>query len=62
MKKCYKLTIDYDDDLEEVDGLSEALQDIGASEGIWLDTGEKTILIPPEMAKYLEETGILGLA
>ena len=61
MKKSYKLIIDYDDELEEVDGLSEVLEDIGA-EGIWLDTGDKTILLPPEMAKYLEETGILGIA
>ena len=60
MKKCYML-IDRNDDIEEVDGLSEVLEDIGA-EGIWLDTGDKTILLPPEMAKYLEETGILGIA
>ena len=61
MKKCYKLAIDYDDELEEVDSLSETLESIG-TEGIWLDTGEKTILLPPEVAKYLEEIGILGLA
>ena len=61
MKKCYKLAIDYDDELEEVDSLSETLESIG-TEGIWLDTGEKTILLPPEIAKYLEEIGILGLA
>ena len=61
MKKSYKLIIDYDDELEEVDGLSEVLEDTGA-EGVWLDTGEGTILLPPELAKYLEETGILGLA
>ena len=61
MKKSYKLKTDYDDNSEEVDSLSEVLEDIGA-EGVWLDTGEKTILLPPEMAKYLEETGILGLA
>ena len=61
MKKCYKLAIDYDDDLEEVDSLSETLEGI-ETEGVWLDTGEKTILLPPEVAKYLEEIGILGLA
>ena len=61
MKKCYKLTIDYDDELDEVDGLSEeVLEDVG--DGVWLDTGEVTILLPAEMAKYLEETGILGIA
>jgi len=61
MKKCYKLAIDYDDELEEVDSLSETLESIG-TEGVWLDTGEETILLPPEVAKYLEEIGILGLA
>jgi hypothetical protein len=61
MKKCYKLQVEYDDELEEVDGLSEAMEDVEA-EGIWLDTGDITVLLPPELAKYLEETGILGLA
>ena len=61
MKKCYKLKIDYDDELDEVDSLSEILEDIGG-DGIWLDTGDGTVLLPPEVAKYLEETGILGLA
>ena len=60
MKKCYKLKVDYDE-LEVVDELSEVLEDIGA-EGIWLDTGEITVLLPPEMAKYIERTGILGIA
>ena len=61
MKKCYKLMINYDDELEEIDELSEVLEDVGA-EGIWLDTGDITIMLPPELAKYLEEAGILGLA
>ena len=61
MKKCYKLTIDYDDELEEVEELSEVLEDLGA-EGVWLDTGKQTVLLPQEIADYLEETGILGLA
>ena len=61
MKKCYKLMINYDDELEEVEELSEVLEDLGA-EGIWLDTGTQTVLLPQEIAEYLEETGILGLA
>ena len=61
MKKQYKLSIEYDDSLDEVDSLSEVLEDIG-DEDIWLDTGEKTILLPAEVGKYLEETGILGIA
>ena len=62
MKKSYKLMIDYDDE-EETEGLSRILEEEKEeAEGIWLDTGEMTILLPPELAKYLEETGILGLA
>ena len=61
MKKSYKLVIDHSDDLEEVDSLPEVLEDIGA-EDVWLDTGEMTILLPPELAEILEETGILGMA
>jgi hypothetical protein len=57
MKKCYKLTID---DEEEVDSISEILEDI-KDEDVWLDTGEKTILLPPELADILEKTGILGI-
>ena len=63
MKKFYKVSIAYDDELDEIDdSLSEVLEDIGETEGIWLDTGEITILLPPEFAKYLEDAGILGLA
>ena len=58
MKKCYKLTIDCDD--EDVDSISEALEGI-KDEDVWLDTGEKTILLPPELADILEKTGILGI-
>ena len=60
MKKSYKLMIDYDDE-EEVEGLSRILEEEEEAEGIWLDTGEMTILLPPELAKYLEESGILGM-
>ena len=31
-------------------------------DSIWLDIGEKTVLLPPEISKYLEESGVLGLA
>jgi hypothetical protein len=61
MKKCYKLTVHYDDDIEEIDSLSEVLEDSEA-EGVWLDIGDTTVLLPPELAKCLEQTGILGLA
>ena len=60
MKKQYKLSIEYDDELDEVDSLSEILEE--ADDGvIWLDTGDITVQLPAEVAKYLELNGILGL-
>jgi len=47
MKKSYKSI--HSEDEEEYDS-------------IWLDIGEKTILLPPEISKYLEESGILGIS
>ena len=47
MKKSYKSV--RSDDEEEYDC-------------IWLDIGEKTVLLPPEVSKYLEESGILGIS
>ena len=61
MKKQYKLSIEYDDKCDEVDSLSEVLEEIG-DESIWLDTGEITIQLPAEIAKYIESDGILGIA
>ena len=51
MKKEYKLSIECYDELEEP-----------GDDCIWLDTGETTIQLPKEIAKYLEDTGILGMA
>ena len=61
MKKEYKLSIEYDDDSDEVDNLSEVLEEVG-DDCIWLDTGDITVQLPKEIAKYLDETGILGIA
>ena len=61
MKKQYKLSIRYDDKGDEVDSLSEILEEID-DDCIWLDTGEITIQLPAEIAKYLESDGILGIA
>ena len=61
MKKQYKLSIEYDDDSDEVDNLSEVLEEVG-DDCIWLDTGDITVQLPKEIAKYLDETGILGIA
>ena len=62
MKKQYKLSIEYDDD--EVDALSDVISEVTISDedGIWLDTGDKTIQLPAEIAKYIESEGILGIA
>jgi len=58
MKKQYKLSIRHDD---EVDSLSEVLEEIDDG-SVWLDTGEETVQLPPEIVKYLESDGILGIA
>ena len=60
MKKRYKLIECYDES-EEADNLSEILEDFDG-EGVWLDTGEITVLLPPEIAKCLDADGILGIA
>ena len=54
MKKCYK-TVCSEDELV----LSENEEEY---DSIWLDIGEKTILLPPEISKYLEESGVLGIS
>ena len=61
MKKQYKLSIEYDDKCDEVESLSEVLEEVD-DESIWLDTGEITIQLPMEIAKYIESDGILGIA
>ena len=60
MKKQYKLSIEYDDKCDEVESLSEVLEEVD-DESIWLDTGEITIQLPMEIAKYIESDGILGI-
>ena len=32
------------------------------NEGVWLDTGDSVVKLPPELLPYLRETDILGLA
>ena len=59
MKK--KLIALNEDDVEEVDGLDEMLDDI-ASNGAWLDNGEMTILLPEELVDALDKAGVLGIA
>ena len=60
MKKQYKLSKRDD----EVDNISEELKEmyISDEEGVWLDTGDKTIRLPLEIAEYIELNGILGMA
>tara|TARA_Y100000310_G_scaffold279387_1_gene298471 strand:+ start:37 stop:237 length:201 start_codon:yes stop_codon:yes gene_type:complete len=62
MKKQYKLSIKYDDALDEVDSLSEELSVDGDDGAVWLDTGDGVIKLPSELLPYLRETDILGIA
>ena len=63
MKKQYKLSIKYDDALDEVDSLSEELSVEGDEDGaVWLDTGDGVIKLPSELLPYLRDTDILGIA
>ena len=54
MKK-HELIIEdeYDDELQEM------YED---ADGVWLDTGDCIIKLPPELLPYLQESDILGLA
>ena len=56
MKKPCKLIVNKNDFNNEND------IDSMLDEGSWIDTGTIHILIPPEMVKYIEQSGILGLA
>ena len=61
MKKEYKLRIEYDDVSEEVESLHEVLEEIEDYDSVWLDTGDGSVELPKEIAKYLEMYGILGI-
>ena len=56
MKKTCKLIVNKED-FDKDDNLGDILD-----EGSWVDTGTIQILIPEEMVKYLDQSGILGLA
>ena len=61
-KKEYRLSIDYDTDTEEIESLSEVLEQ-ESDTNIWFDTGEEVLKIPTEMLKYIEDSnGVLGIA
>ena len=60
-KKEYRLSIEYDTDTEEIESLSEVLEQESAA-NIWFDTGDEVLLVPREMLKYLEKSqGLLGI-
>ena len=63
MKKFYKLMINYDDESDEVDSLSEVVEEMQneVEEDVWLETDDSKVLLPPEIARHLEESGILGI-
>ena len=61
-KKEYRLSIDYDPDKEEIERLSEVLEQ-EITTNVWFDTGEEVLKIPTEMLKYIEDSnGVLGIA
>jgi hypothetical protein len=55
MKKEYELMLDYEEEIEEVDGLNSL-------ERVWLDTGDGIVQLPDELIPYLQESDILGIA
>ena len=61
-KKEYRLSIEYDTDTEEIERLSEVLEQ-ESSVNIWFDTGDEVLHMPSELLKYIEASnGILGIA
>ena len=64
MKKEYKLSIEYDDESDEVDNLTEVVNELRISEDeeVWLETEGGTIRLPLEIAEYIDKYGILGIA
>ena len=61
-KKEYRLSIDYDTDTEEIESLSEVLEQ-ETNTNIWFDTGDEVLQVPTEVLKYIEDSnGILGIA
>ena len=61
MKKIYKLVIGYEDTVDEIDSLTETLEE-AAMDHIWLETEGMTVQLPDELIPYLEENDILGIA
>jgi len=61
-KKEYRLSIDYDPDKEEIERLSEVLEQ-EVTTNIWFDTGDEVLQLHSEVLKYIEESnGVLGIA
>jgi len=61
-KKEYRLSIDYDPDKEEIERLSEVLEQ-EVTTNIWFDTGDEVLQLPSEVLKYIEDSnGVLGIA
>ena len=61
-KKEYRLSIEYDTDTEEIERLSEVLEQ-ETNTNIWFDTGDEVLYMPSELLKYIEDSnGVLGIA
>ena len=61
-KKEYRLSIDYEPDKEEIERLSEVLEQ-EITTNVWFDTGDEVLQLPSEVLKYIEDSnGVLGIA
>ena len=61
-KKEYRLSIDYDPDKEEIERLSEVLEQ-EITTNVWFDTGDEVLQLPSEVLEYIEDSnGVLGIA
>ena len=59
MKKEYIVNIVYDPDTEEIESISETIEE-DEKQCLWFDTGKKVLKIPRGMLKYLDGN-VLGI-
>tara|TARA_R100001594_G_scaffold141848_2_gene188260 strand:- start:184 stop:366 length:183 start_codon:yes stop_codon:yes gene_type:complete len=60
MKKEYILSIVYDTSTEEIESITEAIEE-DSDQCLWFDTGKETLKIPKGMLKYID-SNILGIS
>ena len=59
MKKEYYLKIVYDTEAEEIESVTEDVDDM--EDTVYLDVDDHMVKVPKELVKYLDE-GVLGLS